>query len=249
MIRLSNCWFTLLAIMASITSFSAAQAQRDSQVTTAISDAGFESIFNGSSLEGWTAVPATTASDWTVKSGAIVGVGSADRQNYLVWQDRQLADFELKLQFRLLTDGNTGVEIRAIEDVTGRRPFQGYHADFGHAEIGPNVLGAWDFHFGKQRREHACPRGTILEIDRQDQPQTLIVPDALTSKDVHDREWNDVHIVAQGNSGKFTINGKFASKFTDNYRPQSFSKGAIGLQLHERGMHVEFRNLRIKRLP
>ncbi|GIV26187.1 MAG: hypothetical protein KatS3mg027_0001 [Bacteroidia bacterium] len=71
--------------------------------------------------------------------------------------------FELTFDYRLPGPGNTGVEIRAHPDPTGRRPLIGYHADLGHVGIGPHILGAWDFHFDG-RREPPCPRGTRLVI-------------------------------------------------------------------------------------
>ncbi len=211
---------------------------------------GFEPLFDGRTLAGWNAVPEISASDWSVHDGAIVGIGSADRLAYLVWKDYKLTDFELRFRYRMLTKGNTGVEIRAIPDVSRRRPFEGYHADIGHVGIGPNVLGAWDFHFAKrtenQRKEHPCPLGTRLVIDENDIPQATKILNGLTDQDVHDQGWNDVRIIATGNHFEFFINGKLASEFTDNLRFGRLDQGAIGLQLHNRGMRVEFKDLRIK---
>ena len=99
-----------------------------------------------------------------MRNGVILGQGSADRLAYLVWKDEQLKDFELKLSYRLPAKGNTGIEIRSQPDSTGKRPFEGYHADLGHVGIGKQVLGAWDFHT-PGRREHACFRGDRLVID------------------------------------------------------------------------------------
>lgn len=209
---------------------------------------GFVAMFDGLTLDGWSAVPENTGADWSVRDGAIVGVGSADRQIFLVWKDREVADFELRLQYRLLTKGNTGIEIRAHPDATRKRPFQAYHADIGHVDIGPNVLGAWDFHFAN-RKEHACPRGTSLVIDDSDQPHSAKIDNALSPDDVRSQDWNDVRVIAIGNRCQFFINGKLASEFTDNFGPDPFRKGAIGLQLHNRGMRVEFGDLRIRIHP
>ena len=120
-------------------------------------------LFNGRDLSGWHAVPASTAGDWSVKDGAIVGSGSEDRLSYLVWNNDELADFEFTLRYRLHGRGNSGIEIRAVRDPSERRPFIGYHADLGHVGIGPHILGAWDFHFAG-REEPACRRGTRLTI-------------------------------------------------------------------------------------
>jgi len=127
----------------------------------------------------------------------IVGRGSAQRLVYLVWRDEQLADFELRLQYRLPGKGNTGIEIRARPDPSGKRPFEGYHADLGHVGIGPHILGAWDFHFAR-RTEYPCPRGTRLTIDQQGRAHAGPIPDALSAADVRPHQWNHVRVVARG---------------------------------------------------
>jgi hypothetical protein len=207
---------------------------------------GFASIFDGKNLSGWRAVPAESVSDWTVRDGVLVGHGSVDRLSYLVWKDEHLTDFELKLRYRLPGKGNTGVEIRSRVDLTGKRPFEGYHADLGHVGIGPHVLGAWDFHFAR-RKEYPCPRGTQLIIDEDGKPHSSNIPGALTLPDIRPHQWNDVHIIARGNHFQFFINGKPASEFTDNAKSGRLDNGAIGLQIHDKGMKVEFKDIRLKR--
>ena len=56
-------------------------------------------------------------------------------------------------------------------------------------------------------------------------------------------------IVARGNHFQFFINGKLTSDFTDNAKSGQLDHGAIGLQIHDKGMHVEFKDLRLKQLP
>ncbi len=203
-------------------------------------------MFDGKSLAGWKAIPAKTSADWSVANGVIIGKGSANRQSYLVWKEANLTDFELRLKYRLLTKGNTGVEIRAQPDMTGKRPFQGYHADLGHIGIGKNILGAWDFHFAK-RREYPCPRGTRLVIDTGGKAHSTAIPGGLALSDVRKRDWNDVRIIAEGTHFRFWINGKLASEFTDNAKRGRPDHGVVGLQLHDKGMHVEFKDLEIRR--
>jgi len=204
-------------------------------------------LFDGQTLTGWRAVPAETAGDWSVRDGVILGHGSQNRLSYLVWQEADLADFKLELHYRLRTDGNTGVEIRSRVDTSGKRPFEGYHADLGHVGIGPHILGAWDFHFAK-RNEPACQRGTSLIIDEQDQPHRTKIDDALTPADVNKRDWNHVRIVARGNHCQLYINDRLASEFVDREPNQQLRRGAIGLQLHDKGMQVEFKDIQLRRL-
>ena len=208
---------------------------------------GFVSIFDGESLEGWRAAGGGTSRDWSVQDGRLVGICQG-RSSYLLWKDQELRDFELKLSYRLLTEANTGIDIRSRVDVTGKRPFESYHADLGHVGIGKNILGSWDFHFGS-RPEPDNPRGTRLVIGADETPQLTAIEDPLTLDDVNRRpEWNRVHIIARGNHCRFLINGKLSSEFTDNAESGRLEKGGIALQLHDPGVHVEFKDMRLKRL-
>lgn len=204
-------------------------------------------IFDGKTLDGWHAVPQNSHSDWEVRNGSIVGTGSADRLSYLVWKNQHLTDFELHLRYRLTGQGNTGVEIRCRPDQSGKRPFEGYHADIGHVGIGPQILGAWDFHFAT-RKEYPCPRGSRLVIAPNGSFESSRIDPSLTRADVRKGGWNDVHIVAQRNHFQFYVNGKPASEFTDNAKLGQLNDGAIALQIHDKGMKVEFRDVQLKRL-
>jgi hypothetical protein len=55
-----------------------------------------------------------------------------------------------------------------------------------------------------------------------------------------------MRVIAKGNHYQFFINGKLASEFTDNAKEGRLDKGAIGLQIHDAGMRVEFKDLRLK---
>ena len=124
--------------------------------------------------------------------------------------------------------------------------FHNIHTDLGHIGIGPHILGAWDFHFAK-RKEHPCPRGSRLIINADESIQTGRIPDAIEKTDIRGLgQWNDVRIVARGRSLKFFINGKPASEFTDNAKMGRLEHGAIALQIHDKGMRVEFKDLFLK---
>jgi len=215
--------------------------------STAVCEDKFVEIFDGKTLDGWHAFPKDSAGDWTVEDGIIIGQGSVDRQAFLVFDDEKLTDFELQLSYRLPGKGNTGVEMRLIPDKTGKRAFEAYHADIGHIGIGENVLGAFDFHFGT-RKEHPCPRGTRLVIDENEKGHAEKIPGAVTLDDINDKGWNDIHVIARGNHFKFFINGKPTAEFIDNAKKGQLKQGGIGLQIHDKGMRVEFKNIRLKRL-
>ena len=208
---------------------------------------GLIAIFDGKTLDGWHTVPKESATDWTVRDGVIVGQGTIATPSYLVWKDEQLRDFELELSYRLPGKGNTGIDIRRQPALSGRRAYQSYHADIGHAGIGPHILGVWDFHFTK-RKEPAHKRGTRLIIDEDGEAHATPLAGAVTLADIRAHQWNDVRIVARGNHFQFFINGKPAYEFTDNAKQGQLKQGAIALQIHDKEMRVEFKNVRLKRL-
>ncbi|HJO54370.1 MAG TPA: DUF1080 domain-containing protein [Verrucomicrobiota bacterium] len=207
---------------------------------------GFIFIFDGKTLKGWEATPLKTAPAWTVQGGMIVGNGDHGRGYLTYASNKNVADLELKFSYRFPGKGNSGVSIRAIVDNTRKRDFQSYHADLGHLGIGKNVMGAWDFHT-PGRKEHRCFRGDRLVIGEDDKPTITPIKDALTTDDINKGDWNSVHILAKGNNFKLYINGKLSSEFTEHLpKAKRLKKGMIQLQLHDPGMIVHFKDLRLK---
>ncbi len=69
---------------------------------------------------------------------------------------------------------------------------------------------------------------------------------ALTTDDIRQDDWNEVHVVVRGFRFYFTINGKMASEVIDNEVAKRIDRGAIGLQLHGgKPMTIEFRDIRL----
>jgi hypothetical protein len=60
-------------------------------------------------------------------------------------------------------------------------------------------------------------------------------------------DWNQVHIIARGNTLLHIINGRTMSIFIDDDPTMAAAQGAIGLQIDGTG-EVSFRNLRLKNL-
>ncbi len=166
---------------------------------------------------------------------------------YLVYAgDEDLADFELKFSYRMVTDGNTGIEVRARRDSSGKRPFEGYHADLGHVGIGPHILGAWDCHF-ESREEFPCERGTRLVIEKHGAGRWEPIQNAVRLGGIKERDWNRGLIRARGNRLQFFINGTLSSELIDGHAAGYLKSGLIALQLHDKGTVVEFREIRIRR--
>ena len=236
----STLLYLLNASLVALVAITAADANADEQVLKP--NQSKTAIFDGETLNGWQAVPADCASDWQVKNGMIVGTGTQKRLSYLTWNNQKLTNFDLSLSYRLHGKGNTGIEVRSQADPSGKRPLIGYHADLGHPGIGKHILGAWDFHF-TNRKEHRCDRGTNLVINLSDEATRTKLVSPIEQKGILHDQWNQVRIVARKNHFKFFINGQLSSEFTDNYTNGQFSQGGIGLQVHDPGMKVEFKDI------
>jgi len=211
-------------------------------------DLAFKAIFDGKTLDGWSAMPEKTAKAWTVADGAIRGDGDKG-VGYLTYKDHDLSDFELTFQYRIPEGrANTGINLRAIVDPTKKRLFQSYHAALGHVGIGGRVLGAWDFHT-PGRTEHRCFRGDQLTIGEDDKPTIVPCKNPVSIEDIRKHDWNEVHLIVKGNTFDFFINGKRASTFTEHLpETKRLKAGMLQLQLHDPGMVVEFKDLKLKRL-
>ncbi len=209
------------------------------------SAASFVSMFDGQTLAGWSEMLSSGANAWSVKDGVIVGDGDRGR-GYLTYDRGEIADFEMKFSYRFPGEGNSGLNLRARPDPTGKRDFQSYHVDIGHVGIGKQVLGAWDFHT-PGRREHACFRGDSLVIDAMDQPTVSPLPGAVSLEDIRKGGWNEVHVIVRGNYFQFSINGKPSAEFTEHLPLEKrLDRGMLQLQLHDPGMIVEYRDLWLK---
>ena len=84
----------------------------------------------------------------------------------------------------------------------------------------------------------------VLQKDHPDRK----IDGAVTLADIRPRQWNHVRIIARGNRFRFFINGKPAAEFTDNAKSGRLDSGAIALQIHDKGMHVEFKDIQMKLL-
>jgi hypothetical protein len=208
-----------------------------------LEETGFRQIFDGKSLEGWDCDP----DFWRVQDGAITGETKAGRQPkqniFCIWRGGKPADFELKLQYRL-TAGNSGVQYRSIErpDVA-KWVMQGYQADIDaeqqytgqiYEERGRTFLAL------RGQMSYAAPgrKGVVASVGEGEQLKAFIKND----------DWNEIHIVARGNTVIQLINGHLMSMLVDDDATARKLDGLLGIQLHvtTTGMKIEARNIRLK---
>ena len=196
---------------------------------TAQPEAGFTSLFDGKTLNGWTLID-KHGDGYGVKDGVIYCARGGGGNLYT---EKEFDDFILRFEFKLEPAANNGIGIRA--------PLQGNAAYLG-MEI--QVLEDTAPEYAKLRP--AQYHGSIYDV----------VP---AQRDFKKKigEWNQEEIRAQGRHIKITLNGHVIvdanlNDVTDpeviRQHPGLFNeRGHIGFLGHND--HVEFRNIRIKALP
>src|SRR5687767_8848612 len=83
------------------------------ETATARTDDGFVQIFDGKSLENWEGDTAY----WSVSDGKLVGQITPETllktNSFIIWRGGETKDFELKTEFRITENGNSGINYRS----------------------------------------------------------------------------------------------------------------------------------------
>lgn len=209
--------------------------------------AGWELLFDGSTLNGWKRFNHDTIGPlWSVQEGVIVcngeglGEGTANIGGSLI-TTRQFGNFELTLDWKLSPGGNSGIIYHVVEDPK-------YKYDY---ETGPEFQvmddGGW-----KDELQEAQKAGSSYDM--------YAAP--ATKKLNPVGEWNTAHLIYNNGHVEHWLNGEKVvefeegtadfeerhkkSKWVDHPDWNKFKSGAISLQDH--GAPVYFRNIKIRAL-
>lgn len=232
-------------------------------VTASLDSEGFASIFDGKTLDGWKGDPKY----WSVKDGNLVGSVTPETllksNTFIIWDNGEPDDFELKLEFRIAETGNSGINYRS--ELIDSIPFavRGYQADID----GKNRYTGQNYE--ERMRATLAYRGEKVNINSQDRPNepgslranvanncwqsrevvgSLGESDSLKTK-IKAEDWNDAHLIIKGNRLQHYINGILMSDVTDNDLANRKMSGKLGVQVHVGPpMKVEYRNIRLKNL-
>jgi hypothetical protein len=227
----------------------AARQQRPSEIVLD-AHAGFEAIFDGSSLKGWDGDPTF----WRVENGAIVGESTLDRRvsqnTFLIWRGGEPKDFELKCEY-LLNATNSGIQIRSVQlpaggDI-GKWVMKGYQADIDYQNQFTGQI------YEERGRGFLAMRGQAVYVADGARPRVIGAlqrsADELKSI-IKPDGWNQVHIIARGNTIVQILNGAVTSILVDDDAKNRSMSGLIGVQMHVgEPMKVQFRHIWLKRLP
>lgn len=210
-----------------------------------VSAAGFVSIFDGESLEGW---KAADMGFWSVEDGAITAkiteAKPTARNHYLVYQGGKLGDFELKLKHRIVSEHsvNGGFQFRS-EMFDGEIPddCRGYQVD-------NNTQTDWLVRLYDEFGRHTLAwRGEKTVFDAAGVAATTKIATAQGAAHFKLEDWHEYHLICKGNLITLRVDGKLVAEVEDNDPEQQDFSGILALQLHSGPpMVVQFKDVRLK---
>ena len=210
---------------------------------------GFESIFDGSTLKGWDGDPQF----WRAENGAIVGESTPGKKvtqnTFIIWRGGEPKDFELKCEFRMNAT-NSGIQIRSVQlpagaDI-GKWVMKGYQADMDYELQFTGQI------YEERGRGFLAMRGQTVYVPDGGKPR--VVGNLQQSADelkaiIKKDDWNQVHLIARGNTIIQILNGAVTSIVVDDDTKNRALAGLLGFQMHVGDpMKVQFRNIWLKRL-
>src|SRR5438067_284034 len=205
--------------------------------------AAFESIFDGTSMKGWDGDPAF----WRAENGELIGQSTVEnplKQNtFLIWRGGEPADFELKVEYRLSAT-NSGIQVRSVQlpagpDI-GKWVMKGYQADIDFENQYTGQI------YEERGRGFLALRGQATYVPPSGRPK--VIGNLQQSADelkaiIKPTDWNQVHLIARGNTIIQILNGSVTSIVVDDDAANRVLRGLIGFQMHVGApMKAEFRN-------
>ncbi len=221
--------------------------QSDRPEPLAGDEPGFRRIFDGKTLAGWEGNPTY----WRVENGALIGEitpATVIKSNtFIIWRGGRPRDFELKLEYRITADGNSGINYRSsivADAVTpdNRFAMRGYQCDLDGGKRYPGN------NYEEKGRLFLAVRGQMTHVVGG-RPPILVstIGDAAELAHIVTDDWNAVHLIARGTVLTHIINNRVMTMVVDDDAANRPDDGLIGVQVHVGPpMKVEYRNMRLK---
>lgn len=174
-------------------------------------------LFNGKDLTGW---KVHGTEKWYVENGELVcESGPAKQYGYLV-SNRSFKDFELKVDFKQESNGNSGV--------------------FFHSDIEGTKISGWQAEVAPLNKH----TGGIYESYGRG---WMIKPDPEKEKYLKEGDWNTLTVRVEGNKVSTWLNGQPMITLDDEKIGNS--TGRISLQIHDGGgVKVRWKNIQLTEL-
>jgi hypothetical protein len=219
-----NCFSNLLTVLYAVSLMGAALLKEKKTLE------GFEPLFNGKDLTGWIVNEDGKMDLWGAENGVLFVKGKGG--GWLM-TEKEYANFELRLEFKLPVGGNSGVALRSR--------MKGRPSHDAGLEI--QLL---DDEWHKDPKNYKGLKKTQLTGSIYG----IVPPSQDANKKIG--EWNEMRIRARGRHITVVLNGiKIVDANLDDYKASEkdhpgmkHTKGHLGLQSHDG--RVEFRNIYLK---
>jgi hypothetical protein len=223
--------------------------QSDRPKARTADEPGFKSMFDGKSLAGWEG----DQKYWRVADGVMLGEITPETviksNTFIIWRGGSPKDFELKVDYRITSGGNSGINYRSVvvpDKVTPSNQFamRGYQCDIdGQNRYTGN-------NYEEKGRLFLAERGEVTHVTGTEPPAILSsVGDNQALAALITSDWNSIHLVIRGNVLMHMINGHLMSVTIDDDTVGRTMEGLIGVQVHVGPpMRVEYRRWRLKNL-
>ena len=221
-----------------------------------LDDSGFETIFDGKSLNGWHvstqtghsgASMHTSGGKWQLKEGAIVGSQDIPGNGGIILTDRQFGDFEVIVEMQNDYGPDSGLFLRSNERGQAYQYMVDYHNNGNLAGIYGEGLS------GGIHRQNFDLLAEVTQIKKKDDAYPLpITPEQWPQLWKHG-EWNELRARIEGNPPTIQtwINRVKFMEFKDTEKRHP-DTGSVALQVHGGGDYttqfVRYKNVRIKTL-
>lgn len=175
------------------------------------------SLFNGKDLQGW---KVHGTEKWYAEKGDLICESGPDKEYGYLATEKDFANFELTLEFKQESNGNSGVFFHSSLEGTKIKGWQAEVAPLGH-------------HTG----------GIYESYGRE----WLIKPEKEKEKVLKEGDWNTMKVVVDGETVTTWLNGVQMIFLKD--QKIGTVNGQIALQIHAGGgVKVRWRNISIREL-
>lgn len=238
--------YTLMCIVALLFQINATAQQKKND---------FVSIFDGKSLNGWEC----DTTYWRVENGILIGEITPAKplksNTFAIWRAGEPVNFELKLQYKISKDGNSGINYRSEKVAGVTYALKGYQADID----GMNRYTGQNYE--ERGRTTLAYRGQTTKVNAATGTESIknnawvsTVEVKSQSRDslqqfIKANDWNEMRLIVKGNRLQHYVNGVLMSDVTDNDTMNQKLKGWLGMQVHVGPpMKVEFKDIWLKAL-